>query len=275
MAQLGPHDTVHVLDNDSPDDSFATARRAITDERVSWTTSDENLGFGRGMNRLARSAEGPLLLLLNPDAELHDGTLEALRSAAVAHPSARVWGGAARDADGVFVDGSFWGVPTPWSVTMFGFGLTSLLSSRSWSNPESMPHLDRRRPQEVGFVSGACLMIERSLWEELDGFDERFFMYGEDADLGMRARSLGARPRYEPTAGYFHAFGGSSASTARRIPMLLRGKVSLMDKHWSRPAAWWGRFCLALGVHLRSLTNATWRPARAQMSQWQQGWPPS
>lgn len=80
--------------------------------------------------------------------------------------------------------------------------------------------------RSVPALTGAFLLIHRGLWERLEGFDERYFLYGEDVDLCMRAWRLGARPMFTPAAGHLH-HGGGSSTPEQRLIAILRGKATL------------------------------------------------
>ena len=104
-------------------------------------------------------------------------------------------------------------------------------------DPEAIGGWKRDTVREVGIVTGCLLLAPRALWRELGGFDTRFFMYGEDADLGMRAWAQGLRPAITPDAVITHEIGVSSASRPDKLVLLFRGKATLLRKHWSPLAA--------------------------------------
>jgi N-acetylglucosaminyl-diphospho-decaprenol L-rhamnosyltransferase len=95
-------------------------------------------------------------------------------------------------------------------------------------------------------VSGCFLLIERSKWESLGGFDPAFFMYGEEADLCLRAHRLGAKPMVTPQATIIHYGGASEKVRSDKMARLLSAKVRLIRCHWPRPL-------VNLGVALLSL----------------------
>ena len=125
------------------------------------------------------------------------------------------------------------------------------------------------------------MLIERELFGRLGGFDPRYFMYGEDVDLGLRARAAGARPIYHPAASVLHANGASSTGTAKRV-MVLRAKSTLARVHWSRRRARTAVALLHCGVASRALGSAllrrgdrSWVEAWRQRNVWSPGWPPA
>ena len=138
-------------------------------------------------------------------------------------------------------------------------------------DPEAIGGWKRDTVREVGIVTGCLLLAPRALWRELGGFDTRFFMYGEDADLGMRAWARGLRPAITPDAVITHEIGVSSASRPDKLVLLFRGKATLLHKHWSPLRRELGLALLRVGVGLRALL-AVARPRREQASAWRAAW---
>ena len=84
-------------------------------------------------------------------------------------------------------------------------------------------------------MTGCLLLIRRDHWNELGGFDESFFMYGEEADLCYRARAMGLRPTIAPEPTIIHYDGASDRLLSAKMTKLLSGKVLFMKKHWPKP----------------------------------------
>jgi GT2 family glycosyltransferase len=99
----------------------------------------------------------------------------------------------------------------------------------------------RDSERTVDIVTGCFLLIDRSLWERLDGFATDFFMYGEDADLCLRARRLGFRPAVTPDATIIHHGSGTETDKARKITQILAASALLIRRHFS-----WRARCLGL-----------------------------
>ena len=97
-------------------------------------------------------------------------------------------------------------------------------------NPEAFGGWDRSSVRNVDIVSGCFFLINRTLWDRLGGFDPAFFMYGEEADLCLRARKLGARPIVSPSATIVHYGGASTSSTLKQRMLLLKAKATLMHR---------------------------------------------
>lgn len=110
-----------------------------------------------------------------------------------------------------------------------------------------MGNWQRDTVREVDVVQGSFFMIRRALWDELGGFDLRYFMYGEEADLCLRAQALGYRPMITPDAEIMHLAGASTShSPARKQIYLAKARLTLMEDHWPAWQVPFGRATLIL-----------------------------
>lgn len=272
---------VIVLDNASSDGSAAAVAERFPQVRL--VESSVNVGFAAGCNTAADLAKGRYLLLLNPDTEVHPGAVEALLDLARRRPGAQLWGGRTVDPQGDLDPRSCWGLPTLWSRTCFALGLDSAFRGSLRFDPESLGSWQRDDEREVGMITGCLLMVERRFWSQLGGFDLRFFMYGEDTDLNLRARRAGARPMITPAATVTHVVGASSHRTEKMV-MLLRGKATLARLHRGPLGRTYELGCLGCGVGLRALgatvagrggRHAGWPSVWRQRRDWWAGYPPT
>jgi N-acetylglucosaminyl-diphospho-decaprenol L-rhamnosyltransferase len=188
--QLGEEDDVVVVDNASTDGSAEAARSVVGTGAVVETGA--NLGFAAGCHAGVRATTAPLVLLLNPDCEPAPGCLDALRAVADERPGWGAWQALVTLPGGERVNtaGNL--------VHYLGFGWAGRLDEPVASVPN--------HPYEAGFVSGAALVIRRSAWEQTGGFDERYFMYGEDLDLSVRLRLAGHGLGVAPAARVAHEY---------------------------------------------------------------------
>lgn len=242
---------VIVLDNASTDGSAdAIAERFPQAKLIRHPT---NLGFAGGNNLAAKEAVGEYLLLLNPDTVVLDGAIDKLMAFAAANPEAGIWGGRTVFADGSLNPTYCWKRQTVWSTFCCGTGLNSVFRGSRIFDPEAMGAWNRERTPEVDIVSGCFLLMTRSLWEKLGGFDPAFFMYGEEADMCLRARTMGARPRITMDATIVHLGGASERVRADKLVRLLKAKVLLIRRHWSPAAAKFGVGMLTMWPLTRAL----------------------
>ena len=278
QAQTSVDHEVVVVDNGSGDGSPELVRQEFPAMRLD--VSDENLGFAAGVNRGAQGAKGRYLLLLNPDTEIHDRAVDRLVAFADRHRGAGIYGGRTLTPQGDVDYRSCFGLLTPWTLTCFGLGLSTLFP-RTALDPESLGSWQRDTVREVGMVSGGLMLVDRSLWERLGGFDEAFFMYGEDADLCARGRVLGARPLVTPDAVITHAVGASTAQRADKAVLVMRGKAAFVRRHLGPVGRRYGLAMLHLGAAVRaalarvSSLETAWPQVFRRRREWLPGYPTS
>ncbi len=253
---------VIVLDN-SPTPGTATIVREQFPE-VRLLTPGKNLGFAAGVNAAAKEARGEFLLLLNPDTIVLRNAVDVIVAFARANPKYAIFGGRAQKLDGTLEPSSCWGLPSLWSLLMFASGLSAIGRRYTLLNPESMGSWQRDTAREVDMISGCFLLVGRDIWNSLRGFDERFFMYGEDADLAMRARLAGWRSLMCPTAEFIHEIGKSSETPLHKMILLYKGKATLIRTH---PSSLWRAISIRLlltGVFIRAVSYKVYSRVRNQ-----------
>ncbi|MEM1232533.1 MAG: glycosyltransferase family 2 protein [Pseudomonadota bacterium] len=227
--------TLVVFDNASTDGSAEAIDAAFGDDpRVALVRSDDNLGFARANNVVAETARGEFLLLLNPDTECHAGAVDGLMAFARAEPQAGIWGGRTVFPDGTLNIASCWNRVTLWSTFCWATGLSSAFRGSEFFNPEAMGGWQRDSVRQVDIVVGCFLLIPRALWEDLGGFDLKYFMYGEEADLCLRAAARGHAPMVTPEAQIMHVVGAAAGQRSDKRISVLRAKATLMRDHWPR-----------------------------------------
>ncbi|MDU8943271.1 glycosyltransferase family 2 protein [Ovoidimarina sediminis] len=222
-----------VVDNASSDGSAEAIAEAFPD--ITLIAEDTNHGFA-GAHRVAEPhANAPFLLLLNPDTVVLENAIDKLLAFAEHTPAAGIWGGRTVFPDGALNPTSVWGRATPWSTFCRTAGLATVLSGSALFNPEGYGGWMRDSEREVDIVTGCFLLIRRELWDRLGGFDLSFFMYGEEADLCLRARALGASPRFTPEATIVHLGGASEPVREDKVVRLLTAKNRLIERHTAAP----------------------------------------
>jgi N-acetylglucosaminyl-diphospho-decaprenol L-rhamnosyltransferase len=189
---------VILSDNGSTDGAADAA--ALADPSLILIENGSNLGFAAGNNRAAERARGRWLVLLNPDAYAEPGFLAALLAAAAGHPGVRCFTARQRmAADPSHLDG------LGDAMTVIGFPFRG---GYGQLDPGAI------QAAEVFSPCGAAMMIDREMFLALGGFDERFFCYCEDVDLGYRLRLMGERVLLAPEAVVAHE--GSVSTGGRR-----------------------------------------------------------
>jgi N-acetylglucosaminyl-diphospho-decaprenol L-rhamnosyltransferase len=200
-----------VVDNASSDGSASIAGEFAPHARL--LRNVENVGFGRGVNQGLGATSAPLILIMNPDCRLVPGALAALRAELERFDGCAIVGPRILDPDGS-VQGSARGDP---DMLTGLFGRTARLrrvlpwlrvARRNVLTEEAIS--SGRSSIAVDWVSGACMLARRTPLEDVRGFDERYFLYWEDADLCRRLRARGYHIRYVPGAEAVHRVGHSS-----------------------------------------------------------------
>lgn len=264
-----------VLDNASSDGSAEAVADAFP--QVELIRSGDNLGFARANNVVAATARTDWLLLLNPDTEVHEGAVDNLMAFARTHPQAGIWGGRTVFPDGSLNIASCWRRITPWSVFCLALGLTAAFPRSDLFDTEAFGSWKRDTMRKVDIVSGCFFLIRRDLWVRLGGFDLRYYMYGEEADLCLRAARLGFRPMITPEAQIMHLVGAASSTKAGKRLLVMKARITLIRDHW---AAWQiplGVGLMWLGVAFRvtvaqAMAPLTGAKGRMRAALWSEIW---
>ena len=210
---LDPDDEILVVDQES--DAARAAALVGRHPGVRIIARPDNIGFAAGVNLGVRATRAPFLLLLNPDARVEGPVVRVLEAWLRDHPDTGIVGPRVLNADGSVQP----------SARAFPGLLAGLAGRSTWlstvfpNNPLSRRQLlgrDADGPIDVDWLAGSCFMTTRTAFERLGGFDERFFLYWEDADYCWRAGALGLRRTYLPTTSVRHA-AGQSSSQARAL----------------------------------------------------------
>jgi hypothetical protein len=174
--------------------------------------NEENVGFARGMNQGLTATTGALVLVMNPDCRLVPGSIRALSEELERFPRCAIAGPRILNPDGS-VQGSARGDP---DMLTGLFGRSTMLRRLFPSLAVSRRNVIAAEGQSgdssmsVDWLSGACMLARREALNRVHGFDERYFLYWEDADLCRRLRAHGYEVRYVPAATATHDVGQSS-----------------------------------------------------------------
>jgi len=202
---------VVVVDNASRDGSADAVRARFPDVRV--IANACNVGFSSACNQGARESRAPLVLFLNPDATLTPGSLAALAALFEARPRLGIAGPRTRSSNGDIQ------VSTgPDLALLAEWRQRRLVRGVARRDAGALAKAEARHAveHEPDWVSGACLMARREALDAVGGFDERFFLYEEDADLCRRVRAAGWQVVFTPAAEARHALGRSMARAPSR-----------------------------------------------------------
>lgn len=202
-----------ILDNGSEDDSVQKIKKY---QKVKLIESKTNLGFSKGNNEATKKASGEYLFFLNPDTEIMMDIFTKLIEFCKTHPDAGIVAPKLVMSNEQ-TQPSVKRLPTVWgALKEYVLGLKN---SYSQYVPE------HSGPVEVEAVYGAAFLIKRDLFNRLQGFDERFFMYYEDSDLCKRVRKLGKKIYYCPDISVIHLVGATKSKADRYQMNLNSAKI--------------------------------------------------
>ncbi len=193
---------ITVVDN-SPD--MLTWRHLGTRSGVRRLRGSASLGFGAGCNVALEGAGGRHFLILNPDTLLPPDGLRLLVAELDREPEIGIVGPKLIREDGELDPAARRGFPTPWSAFARFAQLGRVFPERRIFAGYNLGYQDPDERAEVDAVSGAFMLIRGELFRHLEGFDRRFWMYGEDLDLAYRAKAAGWKVVYEPAVTGVHA----------------------------------------------------------------------
>lgn len=227
---------VIVVDNASTDGS-PEGIADMFDLPIQVVKNDDNLGFARACNQGTLLGDSPYILFLNPDTMLFAGSLSrplAFMEQEV-NQQVGICGIQLKNGHGE-VGRTCARFPTPGIFYSKMFGLNRLFSSLFPSH--HMTEWDHMNSQSVDQIMGAFFLVRRSLFEAMNGFDERFFVYFEEVDFSLRAHQAGWQSFYLADAQAYHKGGGASEQVkATRMFYSLRSRILFGYKHFSRCSA--------------------------------------
>lgn len=203
---------VIVLDNGSVEPILPEIRQFFPE--VEWIDSKENLGFGKGCNLAEKRATKPYLFFINPDTVVSRDSFTKVLDFMEEHPESGTVGCRILNEDGSLQWACRRSFPTIVSAVSKTIGLAALFPKNKTLASYNMTYADPDEVTEVDAISGSFFCMRRDLYEKLGGFDEDFFMYGEDLDLCFRAKVAGCKNYYTPSTNILH-FKGQSCRTRR------------------------------------------------------------
>lgn len=197
-----------VVDNASDDGSVEMIKEKFPD--VILIANEKNLGFGRANNIGLKKARGKYFLLINPDTLVAEDTFIKLIEFFETHPEAGMAGCKILNPDGTLQLACRRSFPGPWTSFTKVTGLSNLFPKSKLFARYNLTYLDENQTYEVDAISGSFMMLRKEVYEKVGGFDEQFFMYGEDLDLCYRIQKAGYKIFYVHTTQIIHYKGEST-----------------------------------------------------------------
>ena len=253
--------SVIIADNGSVDRE--RLRRIASEHGARLLELPENVGYGGALN--AAFAQLPAavryVLVSNPDVVLSPGSVETLVGSMESDDRIGAIGPRVLNSDGTHY-------PSARSLPSLRNGIGHAVFTRAWpDNPWSRHYRvvgsDPDSQRDAGWLSGSCVLVRRSAFEEIGGFDDGYFMYFEDVDLGYRLGKAGWRNVYEPRASVLHSGAHSTTSESDRMLRVHHDSAyRYLSKKYEAP--YWaplrGVLRLGLGLRYRLLRRRAQRP---------------
>lgn len=197
-----------IVDNGNPPEMESWLGQFISTRPSAHLISGHgNIGFGAGVNLAVAKAEGPHLLIINPDAVLRWNSIPGLQAVAETCPTPWIIGGKIYDIRGREERGA------RRKTLTLGRAISSMLGWNTWTLEATPPPSD---PVDMPVISGAFFLTSKDSMAALEGFDEGYFLHVEDIDLCRRCTELGGRVMYNPRAGALH-YGSTSEAPSRVV----------------------------------------------------------
>lgn len=222
---------VVVVDNDSKDNSLKLVKD-LNFDKLKIIKNSDNLGFGKACNIGAKNSQSDFILFLNPDAMVYEDTFKKLFNYIEQNDTNKiaVYGVQLIGDDGK-IQRTCARIPTLSNFIYRSLGLNKL--NHKLFPSHTMQHWDHLDTREVDHVMGAFFMIKRDVFEKLNGFDERFFVYYEDLELSKRIKDLGYKTIFVSEAQAYHKGGGTSEQVKdHRLFYSIRSRLIYGFKHF-------------------------------------------
>ncbi len=240
-----------VVDNNSVDGSVQMMKEKFPDIKL--IASDENLGFSKANNLAMRQAKGEYILLLNPDTVIEEQTLSKCCEFMDDHKDAGGLGVKMVDGKGHFLPESKRGLPTPWIAFYKIFGLARFFPKSKKFGKYHLGYLDKNKTHEIEVLSGAFMMMRKSVLDEIGLLDEDYFMYGEDIDLSYRIVKAGYKNYYYPETTIIHYKGESTKRTSiNYVFIFYKAMIIFAKKHFAGKSAKTFAFLINIAIYAKA-----------------------
>jgi len=250
---------IWVVDNNSTDNSIAYLQPRFSS--VTFISNKANDGFAKANNQALAMATGKYVLFLNPDTIVPEDGLEKCMDFLESHQVAGALGVKMIDGAGKYLKESKRAFPTPATAFYKLTGFSSLFPRSKTFAKYYLGHLKNDKNQEVEVVAGAFMMVPRHVLKITGGFDERFFMYGEDVDLSYRIQQAGYRNVYFAQTEIIHFKGEStSKGSLNHVRQFYKAMSLFVSKHFKggKPSVFIFFLQIAIGFRAFIAAAAGW-----------------
>lgn len=240
-----------VVENASTDDSADMIKTKFNYVRL--IENKTNSGFSKANNTGVRLAQGKHILILNPDTKVNKNAIEKSLKYLTDHNDTGIVGVRMVDGTGRYLKESKRGFPDLWSSVFKITGISLLFPRNKFINHYYMGNLEDNELHEVEVLTGAYMMMKKSVFESVGGFDEEYFMYGEDIDFSTRVRLTGKKLIYLGTEQIIHLKGRSSKSDSyHHVKRFYQAMSIFVDKNYKSTFSKWS---LHIGIALAGLLS--------------------
>lgn len=231
-ALKGLSGEIIVVDNNSADDTMPYVKPKFPG--VTFIENKENVGFARANNQAIMQAKGTYTLILNPDTIITPECLQKPLEWMAQHPHCGAIGLHMIDGNGQFLPESKRAFPTPWVSFCKIFGLSKLFPySRAFAKYH-LRYLNEFQPHAIDILAGAYMFCRTDLLQKIGGFDEDFFMYGEDIDLSYRMVKEGYQNWYLPVNMLHYKGESTKKDSMRYVKVFYEAMLIFYRKHFPR-----------------------------------------
>ena len=220
-------------------------------------SNSENIGFGRAVNQAGKVATGEYYLILNPDTIIEEETISVLVNYLYKNKNVGMVGPKILNADGTLQLACKRSFPTIKVALPKILGLDRIFPNSKWAGKYNLTYLDPEKNASVDAISGSCMLTKAETFNRLSGFDEQFFMFGEDLDLCARIWESGQEVHYVPETKIVH-YKGESVKTAPydSREAFYHSMNIYVNKHFSSTLGLFTRFFIAAGISLKKFISA-------------------
>ncbi len=254
QTELYDRSEVIIVDNASGDNS----REIITSEflEVKWIQLKSNIGFGKACNVGVHHASGRFLLFLNPDTVISSNALSQAVRFMENNPETGLMGPKILNPDGTLQLSCRRSFPTPLVAFYYFSGLSRLFPKSKRFGRYNLTYMDENETAQVDAISGSFMFMKLELFREIGGFDERFFMYGEDIDLCFRIRQKGYQIWYHPQIQIIHLKGKSSAKRQIRSRIYFYDAMIIFTRKYQKfQGGFFPSWLVSFGILLQATLN--------------------
>jgi len=250
------HAEVIVVDNNSTDQSVAYLQKIFP--WVVFIANKENTGFAKANNQGWQMAAGEYVLFLNPDTVLGEDCLKESISVLQNNGQIGALGIRMIDGGGRFLPESKRGFPTPRTAFYKLSGLIKIFPHSKTIGRYYLGHLPEKSNNEIDVLTGAFMMVRKNVLQQTGGFDERFFMYGEDIDLSYRIVQAGYKNYYLANCSIIHFKGESTKKDILYTKLFYKAMRIFVEKYYGKE---WGLFSvmMQLAIAMRGVLSFTGR----------------